>query len=89
MQLGVDTLSKMCYNSYIETHTGAHTMTTLNVHFVNRGYGSDDGFKTVELVKLDIYETTGQPMAAVKSPYFPGDTLVAMFENNEWLCDLD
>ena len=89
MQLGVDTLSKMCYNSYIETHTGAHTMTTLNVHFVNRGYGSDDGVKTVELVKLDIYETTGQPMAAVKSPYFPGDTLVAMFENNEWLCDLD
>jgi len=61
----------------------------LNVHFVNRGYGTDDGVRTVELVKLDIFETTGQPMAAVKSPYFPGDTLVAMFENNEWVCDLD
>ena len=28
----------------------------LNVHFVNRGYGTDEGFKQVELVKLDIYD---------------------------------
>jgi hypothetical protein len=32
--------------------TKENTMTQLNVHFVNRGYGTDDGVKTVELVKL-------------------------------------
>ena len=64
-------------------------MQELNVHFLNRGYGTDDGYKQVELVKLDIYAATGQPMAAIKSPYFPGDVLVALFENAEWVCDLD
>jgi len=62
----------------------------LNVHFVNRGYGTDEGNHVVPVVKLDIHESTGMPMAAVKSPFgLKDNVLVALYENNEWLCDLD
>jgi hypothetical protein len=64
-------------------------MQELNVHFVNRGYSTDDGIKSVKLVKLDIHPVTSKPIAAIQSPFFPGDVLVAQFENNEWVCDLD
>jgi hypothetical protein len=62
----------------------------LNVHFVNRGYGTDEGNHNVPVVKFDVYEPTGVPMAAVKSPFgLKDNVLVAMYENNEWVCDLD
>ena len=62
----------------------------LNVHFVNRGYGTDEGNHNVPVVKFDVYEPTGVPMAAVKSPFgLNVNVLVAMYENNEWVCDLD
>jgi len=64
-------------------------MQTLNVHFVNRGYGTDDGYKAVDLKNLTVCEFTGAPSATIANPYFPGDTLVAKFESNEWVCDLD
>ena len=64
-------------------------MQTLNVHFVNRGYGTDDGYKAVDLKDLTVCEFTGAPSATIANPYFPGDTLVAKFETNEWVCDLD
>jgi hypothetical protein len=65
-------------------------MQELNVHFVNRGYGTDEGNHVVPVVKLDIHESTGRPMAAVKSPFgLKDNVLVALYENNEWLCDLD
>jgi hypothetical protein len=64
-------------------------MQELNVHFVNRGYGTDDGIKTVQMISLAICEFTGRPQATIKSPYAFGDPLTAQFQNNEWLCDLD
>ncbi len=64
-------------------------MQELNVHFVNRGFKTDDGIKTVEMISLGICQFTGRPEATIKSPYPFGDPLKAHFENNEWLCDLD
>ena len=61
----------------------------LNVHFINRGYGTDNGYKNVELFNLSVCEFTQTPEAVISNPYFPGDTLRARFENNEWVCDLD
>lgn len=64
-------------------------MHNLNVHFMNRGYGTDDGYKTVSAVNMRACEYTGRPQATIASPYFPGDTLTIQYENNEWICDLD
>lgn len=64
-------------------------MKDLNVHFVNNGYKTDEGIKSVKLVKLDIHPVTSEPIAAIQSPFFPGDVLVAHFKNNEWVCYLD
>tara|TARA_Y100000389_G_scaffold18044_1_gene15721 strand:- start:210 stop:404 length:195 start_codon:yes stop_codon:yes gene_type:complete len=64
-------------------------MQELNVHFVNRGYGTDDGIKTVQMISLAICEFTGRPQATIKSPYAFGDPLVAQFEGSGWVCDLD
>jgi len=50
-------------------------MQNLNVHFINRGYGTDDGYKTVDAVNMRACEYTGRPQATIASPYFPGDTL--------------
>ncbi len=63
---------------------------TLNVHFVNRGYGTDDGFKACELLGTAVCEFTGKPLAEIRSPYGLGGTLVAEYEGNyKWVCDLD
>jgi len=66
-------------------------MTTLNVHFVNRGYGTDEGFKKVELLGQGICEHTGKPVAEIASPFGLGGTLVAEYEGTAggWVCDLD
>lgn len=65
-------------------------MQELNVHFVNRGYGTDEGVKAVALESLGICEYTGRPEAVVRSPFGLQDTtLRAQFVDNEWLCDLD
>ena len=64
-------------------------MQELNVHFVNRGFGTDDGYKTVQLQELRVCEFTHTPEAIISNPYFPGDTLRARFEGTEWVCDLD
>ena len=61
----------------------------LKVHFINRGYGTDSGFKEVELVKLKVCEFTQTPMALIDNPWWPGDTLTARYEGTEWVCDLD
>ena len=52
-------------------------MTTLNVHFVNRGYGTDDGLKKVELLGQSICMHTGKPVAEISSPYGNGGTSVS------------
>ena len=65
-------------------------MQNLTVHFVNRGYGTDEGVKTVALESLAICEFTGRPEAVVRSPFGLQDTtLRAQYVDNEWLCDLD
>ena len=66
-------------------------MTTLNVHFVNRGYGTDEGFKKVELLGQGICEHTGKPVAEIASPFGLGGTLVAEYEGTAggWVYDID
>ena len=65
-------------------------MKDLNVHFVNNGDKPDEyTFESVKLVKLDIHPVTHKPLAAVQSPFVPGDVLVAEFKNKEWVCYLD
>lgn len=65
-------------------------MRQLEVHFVNRGYNTDEGNHTVPLISFDINSTSGKPTALVKSPFgLKNNTLIAFYENNEWLCDLD
>jgi hypothetical protein len=66
-------------------------MQTLNVHFVNRGYGTDEGFKKVELLGQSICAHTGKPVAEIQSPFGLGGTLVAEYEGTAggWVCDLD
>ena len=64
-------------------------MSNLSVHFINRGFGTDDGVKEVKVVELGICEFTQTPEAKIESPYFPGDTLRARYESTGWVCDLD
>ena len=61
----------------------------LNVHFLNRGYDTDYGIKTVKMISLAVCEFTGRPQAKVESPFGIADTLVASFEGQGWVCDLD
>jgi hypothetical protein len=65
------------------------TMKDLNVNFLTDADRPEPGIKSVKLVGLDIHPVTFKPMAAVQSPFFPGDVLVAEFKNNEWICYLD
>ena len=68
-------------------------MTTLNVHFLNRGYDTDYGLKKVELLGQSICEHTGKPVAEIQSPFGLGGSLVAEYEAHagagKWVCDLD
>ena len=66
-------------------------MTTLNVHFVNRGFGTDEGFKKVELLGQSICEHTGKPVAEIRRPFGLGGSLIAEYagQYEGWVCDLD
>jgi hypothetical protein len=62
----------------------------LNVHFLNRGYDTDYGVKTVDVVSNSICEFTTKPQATIRSPFgLSTDTLVAEYSGKEWVCDLD
>ena len=69
------------------------TRKTLNVHFVNRGYGTDEGFKQVELLSTAVCEFSSKPLAEIRSPFGLGGSLVAEYETHagagKWVCDLD
>ena len=54
----------------------------MKVKFVNKGYGTDDGFKEVEVVKTEL-SVFGWPQLIIKNPWWTGDTLVCQWENNE------
>ena len=60
----------------------------MKVKFVNKGYGTDDGFREVEVVKTEL-SIHGWPQLIIQNPWWTGDTLVCHWENNEWVCDLD
>ena len=66
-------------------------MTTLNVHFINRGYGTDEGYKKVELLGQSICEHSGKPVAEIRSPFGLGGSLIAEYVDHYegWVCDLD
>jgi len=69
------------------------TRKTLKVRFVNRGYGTDEGFKQVELLSTAVCEFSGKPLAEIASPFGLGGSLVAEYEAHagagKWVCDLD
>ncbi len=60
----------------------------MQVRFVNRGYGTDDGMRKVEVIKTDL-SIHGAPELIISNPWWPGDTLRCTWETNEWVCDLD
>ena len=60
----------------------------MKVRFVNKGYGTDDGYRDVEVVKTEL-SIHGWPQLIIKNPWWTDDTLVCEWTNNEWVCDLD
>ena len=66
-------------------------MQKLNVHFINRGYGTDEGYHDVELIEQKLCEVTYQPIAIIRSPFgLKDNTLKAQFDRRDgWYCDLD
>ena len=64
-------------------------MTTLNVHFINSGWGNDHGVYETDLIELTV-DTLGKPVAKITNPfdYYTAE-LTAVFLNDEWICDLD
>jgi len=64
-------------------------MKTLNVHFINSGWGNDHGTRAADLVELTI-DPMGKPVAKITNPfdYYTAE-LTAVFLNDEWICDLD
>lgn len=60
----------------------------MQVHFINSGYGTDDGFKEVEVqsLKIDSYD---RPYAIVTNPFRPADSCRAEFNGEEWVVDFD
>ena len=64
-------------------------MKTLNVQFINSGWGNDHGFREVELLEITV-NAAGTPIAKITNPfnYYTAE-LTARFLNDEWICDLD
>ena len=64
-------------------------MKTLNVHFINTGWGNDHGVRETELLEITVNEA-GTPVAKITNPfnYYTAE-LTARFLNTEWVCDLD
>jgi hypothetical protein len=64
-------------------------MKTLNVHFINTGWGNDHGVREAELLEITVNEA-GTPIAKITNPfdYYTAE-LTARFLNTEWVCDLD
>ena len=60
----------------------------MQVRFVNRGFGTADGHKEVEVVRTDL-SIHGAPELVIENPWWSGETLKCQWENNEWVCDLD
>jgi len=62
------------------------------VRFLNSGYGTDDGNKNVEMVKMQL-GFLDAPEMVVRNPYDVTGTLVARFRllhgSHQWVCDLD
>jgi hypothetical protein len=64
----------------------------MQVHVINTGYGTDDGFKEVEVQSFKM-DHNDAPYAIVSHPYISGDSCRAeyRFHNGElqWVVDFD
>ena len=60
----------------------------MKVRMVNRGYGTDDGLKEVEVIRTDL-SIHGAPELIIANPWWSGETLKCTWETNEWVRDLD
>jgi hypothetical protein len=64
----------------------------MQVHFINSGWGTDDGFKEVDVISLKL-DHNDAPYAIVSHPYIAGDSCRA--ERNlyngelQWVVDFD
>jgi hypothetical protein len=60
----------------------------MQVHIINSGLGTDDGFKdlVVHSLKLDHND---QPYAIVEHPFRTFDSCRAEFDGVEWVVDFD
>ena len=64
-------------------------MKTLNVQFINSGWGNDHGVREVELLDITV-NAAGTPIARICNPFTYGTAeLTARFLSTEWVCDLD
>ena len=64
-------------------------MTKVTVHFINRGYNTDEGYHNCKILAHGICEHTERPEIHIESPFGLGGTLIAKHEKDEWVCDLD
>ena len=64
-------------------------MKTLNVLFINSGWGNNHGVREVELLDITVNQA-GTPIAKITNPfnYYTAE-LTARFYDDEWICDLD
>jgi hypothetical protein len=64
----------------------------MQVHFINSGYGTDDGFKEVDVISLKL-DHDDAPYAIVSHPYQPFETCRAErnYHNGslQWVVDFD
>ena len=60
----------------------------MQVHFINSGYGTDDGHKEVDVISLKL-DHNDAPYAIVSHPYVSGDSCRAEFKGGEWVVDFD
>jgi hypothetical protein len=60
----------------------------MQVRFINSGYGTDDGFKEVDVISLKL-DHNDSPYAIVSHPYVNFDSCRAEFKGTEWVVDFD
>ena len=60
----------------------------MQVHVINSGHDTDDGYHqvTVQSLRMDLFD---RPYAIVSHPYRAGDSCRAEFVDDEWLVDFD
>lgn len=60
----------------------------MRVHVINSGYGTDDGFREVDVQSFKM-DSEDRPYAIVSHPYIDGDSCRAEYRNDQWTVDFD